>query len=94
MVGDPAAAIRAADGQVLYVHLSDNSGHSDDHEMPTYGALDCDAVADALHDIGYHGTVMLEVFHTVDRLREMIDEGTADHLADMTARANGRTLSS
>ena len=90
MVGDPAAAIRAAGRQVLYVHFSDNSGKADEHLMPTYGSLDCPAVADALHDIGYHGTVMLEVFHPLDRLQQMIDEGCGERLAAFLKRANGR----
>jgi sugar phosphate isomerase/epimerase len=90
MVGDPAAAIRAAGGQILYVHFSDNSGKADEHLMPTYGSLDCHAVAEALHDIGYHGTVMLEVFHPLDRLKQMIDEGCGERLAAILRHANGR----
>jgi sugar phosphate isomerase/epimerase len=90
MVGDPAAAARAAGRQILYVHFSDNSGKADEHLMPTYGSLNCFAVADALHDIGYHGTVMLEVFHPLDRLKQMIDEGCGERLAAILSRANGR----
>ncbi|MGB2824699.1 MAG: sugar phosphate isomerase/epimerase family protein [Phycisphaerae bacterium] len=89
MVSDPCAAVRAAGDQVRYVHFCDNCGTSDDHEMPTYGALDCDALADALHDIGYDGTMMLEVFHSIDRLNEMIDDGAAERLARVMRRANG-----
>ncbi|HUS91185.1 MAG TPA: sugar phosphate isomerase/epimerase family protein [Phycisphaerae bacterium] len=89
MTGDPAASIRAAGRQLCYVHLSDNSGTGDDHEMPTYGTVDCDAMADALHDVGYHGTVMLEVFRTVDQLRRMLREGCAERLARILRRANG-----
>jgi len=91
MTGDLPASARAAGAQVLYVHLSDNSGSGDDHEMPTYGTQDCLALADALRDVRYGGTMMLEVFHTADRLREMIDEGLADRLAEILDRANGRT---
>ena len=90
MVGSPAAAVRSANGQIVYVHLNDNSGKADEHEMPTYGAMDCDGLADALHDVDYHGTLMLEVFHTVDRLQRMIDEGAGERLADLVGRANGR----
>jgi sugar phosphate isomerase/epimerase len=90
MVGDPAAAIRAAGRQILYVHFCDNSGKADEHIMPTYGSLNCQAVADALHDIGYRGTVMLEVFHPLDRLLQMIDEGCGERLAAILSRANGR----
>jgi len=90
MVGGCCQALRDAAEQVRYVHLSDNNAKSDDHEMPTYGQLDCDAFADAMHEIGYHGTAMLEVFHSVDRLNEMIDDGLAENLAAVLARANGR----
>ena len=90
MVGDPAAAVRAAAGRICYVHLSDNAGGSDDHEMPTYGRLDCDAMADAFHEVGYHGTMMLEVFHSVERLKAMADDGCAERLAQIIHRANGR----
>jgi sugar phosphate isomerase/epimerase len=90
MTGDPPQSIRAADGRIVYVHLSDNSGRSDDHEMPTYGALDCDRTAEALRDVGYHGTLMLEVFHTLDRLKEMIDEGAGERLARIVRRAEGQ----
>lgn len=90
MVGDPVAAARAAGEQLVYVHLNDNSGKADEHEMPTYGSLDTDALADALHDVGYAGTMMLEVFHTAERLRQMIDDGCAERLAQLVKRANGR----
>jgi len=90
MVGDPSQAVRAAGDQVAYVHFCDNGGSSDDHEMPTYGALDCGALADALREIGYGGTMMLEVFHPIDRLKEMIDDGAAERLARVLQRANGQ----
>ena len=89
MTGDPATQIRAADGRIAYVHLNDNSGQADEHEMPSYGVLDCDAMADALREVGYAGTVMLEVFHSIDRLNELIADGCADRLARLVARASG-----
>jgi len=90
MIGDAADAIRHTDGQMIYVHFSDNSGRSDDHDMPTYGTLDCDAIARALAAEGYSGTLMLEVFYSVDRLKQLIDEGLADRLARIIDLANGR----
>ena len=89
MVGDPAAAIRASAEQIVCLHLSDNSSRADEHEMPTFGALDCDGSADAVRDVGYGGSMVLEVFHTVARLREMLDDGIADRLAALVARASG-----
>jgi sugar phosphate isomerase/epimerase len=90
MVGDAAAAVRRAAGQVIYVHLSDNSGLEDDHGMPTYGTLDADALARSLFEIHYSGTMMLEVFYSTDRLRKLIDEGCGQRLARMVDIANGR----
>jgi sugar phosphate isomerase/epimerase len=90
MVGDAAAAIRAAGDRIIYVHLSDNSGRADEHEMPTYGALDTDAVALALCDVRYSGTVMLEVFASTDRLKQLLDDGCARRLGRILRLANGR----
>ena len=73
------------------MHLSDNSGASDDHDMPTCGTLDAAGVAAALHEVGYRGTLMLEVFYKADRLRRLIDDGLADRLAEIVriAREGG-----
>jgi len=91
MAGDVPAAICAGGGRIIYVHFSDNSGASDDHDMPTCGRLDADAVAAALREVGYRGTLMLEVFYRIDRLRRLIDEGLADRLARVVRLANGRS---
>jgi len=89
MVGDAADAARQADGQMIYVHLSDNSGTADGHEMPTYGTLDCRAVATALNEANYRGTITLEAFRSVRRLEEMIDDGLAERLAEIVSLVEG-----
>ena len=89
MVCDPAAAIRQAGEQIIYVHLNDNGGHEDEHLMPTYGRLDLAALARSLHQVGYHGTLMLEVFYTVDRLTQFINAGGAERLKRIVDIANG-----
>ena len=89
MVGDPVAAVAQTAGQMIYVHLSDNSGHADDHEMPTCGSIDALALARAVRQTGYRSTMMLEVFYKVDRLRQLIDQGLADRLASVLSVANG-----
>jgi len=89
MNGDAAAAIRAAGRQIAYVHFSDNSGLADEHEMPTRGKLDCDAVADALSAVGYAGTLMLEVFRPIAVLDELIAANFAARLKQVVARASG-----
>ena len=89
MVGDPVAAARAVGGQMIYAHISDNSGRADEHELITCGTIDAAALAAALREIGYRGTFMLEVFYKADRLRRLIDEGAAERLARLLRIANG-----
>lgn len=90
MVGDSPAALRTTASQLLYVHLSDNSGAADTHQMPTDGSLDCDEIGRALHEVDYDGTVMLEVFYDVNHLERLIDNGWTDRLAHIIDLANGR----
>jgi sugar phosphate isomerase/epimerase len=92
MAGDVPAWIRSAAEQIAYVHFSDNSGLADDHEMPTRGKLDTPAVAAALRDVAYRGTLMLEVFYTVDRLNQLIDDGLAERLGEVLRAARGDKL--
>ena len=90
MTGDAVAAVHATAGTMIYCHVSDNSGDADEHEMITYGAIDADGMARALHEIGYDGTFMLEVFYATEKLRRLIDEGAADRLAHVIRLANGQ----
>ena len=90
MIGNVAEAVEAADGRMIYMHFSDNSGLADEHEMPTCGTLDCEGMARALHLIGYADTMMLEVFHSVERFNQLIDEGCGERLARILALARGQ----
>ena len=90
MVGDPVAAVADAAGQIVYCHISDNSGQADDHEMLTCGTIDADALARALHQVGFDQTFMLEVFQPIDRLRELIADGVAERLGRILRIANGQ----
>ena len=90
MVGDPVAAVAETDGTMIYAHISDNFGKTDDHEMITCGTIDADALAAAMHSIGYDGTFMLEVFHPADRIAKLIDEGLAERLERIINLANGK----
>ncbi len=90
MVGDAAQAIGDAGGRIIYVHYTDNNGQTDDHLMPTCGTLDNEAIARRLCEVGYKGTMMLEVFDSSERLRRLIDDGLADRLAGIIAIANGQ----
>lgn len=90
MVGDVPAAIRAGAEQIIYVHLSDNGGTADDHEMITAGHIDAQAMARAMREVGYAGTMMIEIFHDEDRLRKLIADGTAKKLAGLIDLASGK----
>lgn len=90
MVGDPVAAVADTDGQMIYAHISDNSGKADEHELITYGTVDADGLARALHDIGYEGTFMLEVFYPAERLRQLAEQGAGERLARLIDLANGK----
>jgi len=93
MVCDPVAVLKDAADQLIYLHLSDNSGEGDEHEMPTYGTIRTDALGSELNRVGYRGTMLLEVFYSVDRLRQVLREGCAERLARIIALAGGRAES-
>ncbi|NLW87421.1 MAG: sugar phosphate isomerase/epimerase [Planctomycetes bacterium] len=90
MVGDAPRMMRQVAHKLAYVHFNDNGGVNDDHDMPGLGTLDTDGIARGLADIRYNGTLMLEVFYDVDRLRRLIDEGYADRLRRILATANAQ----
>jgi len=92
MVGDPVAAVAETKGQMIYAHISDNSGDADDHELITCGTIDAEGLARAVHDVGYDGTFMLEVFYPAGRLRQLADEGAAERLAEIVRIANGQEV--
>ena len=89
MIGNVADAVRQTRGRMIYLHYSDNSGAGDEHEMPTYGTIDSAALARAVHDVNYSGTMMLEVFYSEDRLNKVIEEGCGPRLAQVISLANG-----
>ena len=45
--------------------------------------------ASTLNTLDYNGTMMLEVFYSVDRLEQVIEEGCAGRLTRIVALANG-----
>lgn len=62
-LGDLGAprAIRMAGSLLLTTHLQDNLGERDDHMPPGMGVIDWKEVFRALNEIGYEGTLMLEL---------------------------------
>jgi sugar phosphate isomerase/epimerase len=59
--------------------------------MPTLGTIDWDAVAAAIARNHYDGVLMLEVFHPLDELKQMLDNGMAETLANFLAAARGES---
>ncbi len=50
------------DGQLVHLHLHDNEGTSDDHRIPGRGLIDWPQAVEAIQDIAYAGTAILEVY--------------------------------
>jgi len=87
MVGDPVKAVASTGRQMIYVHLSGNDGANDSHQMPTRGSIDLAALGRQLRLVGYSGTVMLEVFASVQQMQEFVDQGFAQDLARLVESA-------
>lgn len=83
LAGDPVKAVGETRGKIIYVHLSDNFGKTDDHKMPGHGSIDCKAVLTELVRCGYGNTIMLEVFYSEQQLKELIAAGFAGKLSEL-----------
>lgn len=57
----PAEAVRAIGHRLFALHVHDNDGQRDLHAPPFTGAIDWTGFVDALKDVGYSGTLNLEV---------------------------------
>lgn len=57
---DVPTYIRRVGHRILTVHLHDNHGRRDEHNLPGRGTLDWPAVLAALRDVGYRGVLMCE----------------------------------
>ena len=89
MVGDAPALLIQGGSFIEYIHFSDNSGQADEHLMPTHGTLDIDAIARAIHQTNYSGTVMLETFPPLDQLHKFADSNLALRFQQFLNIANG-----
>jgi sugar phosphate isomerase/epimerase len=58
----PVAFIRRHGSRLDHLHLSDNNGKRDDHIQLGRGTVNLTAIVKALKDVGYDGTVTLEIF--------------------------------
>ena len=57
----PDSAVRTLGERTKLLHLHDNYGISDNHNIPGFGITDWHALAKALKDVKYDGTFSLEV---------------------------------
>lgn len=58
----PQNMIRSFGDRLCHVHLHDNFGNADMHLPPGTGNIDWDEVFQAFKDVGYSGTITLEIF--------------------------------
>lgn len=93
MMGESASApgmIHALGSRLKALHVHDNDRHRDKHQIPFSMAMDFDAIAKALSDIGYDGYITLEAdtylnAYNKDNIYEGIKNlySSARKLADM-----------
>jgi len=58
---DVVEVVRELGRSVIATHISDNDGSGDQHRTPGYGKIDWPRVVDALADVGYEGSLNLEI---------------------------------
>lgn len=90
LVGEPAGdAIRSLGPWLKVLHLQDNNGRVDQHNMPGLGKVNWDEVVAALGDIGYSGTFNLESNYPLHMPGE---ESSALYMLAKAARKYARML--
>ena len=63
--------VDAAGDRLITLHVHNNSGASDDHNLPTDGIIDGPALHDYIREKGYRGKFVLEIYGGPDRQREL-----------------------
>jgi sugar phosphate isomerase/epimerase len=61
LVEDVAGFLRTIDKYLFTLHIHDNKGEVDNHQLPGWGVIDWPSVIKALYDINYTGIFMYEV---------------------------------
>src|SRR5262249_33664564 len=74
MTGGIAAAIRAAGSNIKYTHVHDNDGKTGWPIMAFRGTLPWEELREGLHNAGYDGVFLLEVFESTADLPNLLDE--------------------
>jgi sugar phosphate isomerase/epimerase len=73
---DVATYIRTVADRLLTLHLHDNHGDRDEHNLPGQGTIDWPAVVSALHTGGYRGVLMCEAGEQGATLAESVETFT------------------
>ncbi len=58
--GNPAEMVRALKDEIRVLHVHDNDGYRDIHQMPYFGVIDWEDFGRALSEIGYDGVFNFE----------------------------------
>ena len=81
----PAQMIHALGADRLgALHVHDNDGKRDIHQLPYHMAIDWDEILDALADVGYRGDFTLEADTFYGRLPKELLEDAAGHMAKVS----------
>jgi len=82
MTADVGAALTSVADVVAYVHVHDNDGEHDSHEIPgVQGNLPWEAYARAAAALPDQTPAMLELFQPIDEIERQIEAGLYDRLA-------------
>ncbi len=81
MTGSVADRLALGADVIGYMHVHDNDGRLDNHQLPGRGHVDWAAVRRTLRATSLKAPAMLELFYVADELREFIAEGVGRKLA-------------
>ncbi len=65
---------------ISYLHISDNDGQTDAHQLPGRGTIDWRGIKRTLLAAKRQVPAMLELFYSADELRQFIADGVGDQL--------------
>lgn len=71
---DVAKLIRIAGKRILTLHLHDNFGSNDDHQMPGLGRIDWKSTLRALKEVAYGGPLMMEMTGPAVKAHRSVEE--------------------
>ena len=80
---DPAEAVRLLGSYLAVLHVHDNDGERDRHWLPGLGIIDWEAFMHALVEIGFEGTLSLEIGYRYFKELE-----TGEYFAKISEAAN------